>query len=228
MQPIAIAHTPFQEKFAIPRQPSLAPAAIGCIELLPPYNQEQALVGLEQVSHVWLLFQFHAISADTQQQLSVRPPRLGGNQKIGVFASRSTHRPNGMGLSVVKIERIEGTKLYVSGLDLLDGTPILDIKPYVPYVDAVPQAYNQIAEHAPSTVQVQWQQGAKAQALVHQRRLNQPVVELIEQILQQDPKPAYQQPTPLREYGVKLWDLNVKWRYPSATMIEVTALTLAS
>lgn len=222
MQPVAIAHTPFKEKFAIPRQPSLAPAAIGCIELLPPYNQEQALVGLEQVSHVWLLFQFHAINADTQQQLSVRPPRLGGNQKIGVFASRSTHRPNGMGLSVVKVERIEGTKLYVSGLDLLDGTPILDIKPYVPYVDAVTEAHNQIAEHAPQTVQVQWQDGAKAQAYKHQLRLNQPVVELIEQILQQDPKPAYQQPEPERIYGVKLWDLNVQWHYPSATVIEVT------
>jgi len=137
VQPVAIARTPFAEKFAIPRQPQLAPAARAVIELLPPYNQPEALLGLEQVSHIWLLFQFHQAPADdpAAPRLRVRPPRLGGNEKLGVFATRSTHRPNGIGQSVVRLEKVEGTRLWVSGVDLLDGTPILDIKPYVPLFD---------------------------------------------------------------------------------------------
>lgn len=218
---IAIAHTPFKEKFAIPRQPALATAAKGVIELLPPYNQSIALAGLEQMSHIWLIFQFHAVTTNTDLQLQVRPPRLGGNEKIGVFASRSTHRPNGLGMSVVRLEKVENGKLYVSGIDLLDGTPIVDIKPYIPFNDAVVSASNQIAEQPPELLAVQWQGSALEQAKQHAKRLNAQVVELIEQILAQDPKPAYQQPEPERIYGTKLWDLDVRWHYPTANCIEV-------
>lgn len=224
LHPIAIAHTPFKEKFAIPRQPSLAPAACGIIELLPPFNDPLALEGLDQVSHVWLLFEFHAVGAQ-DHSLRVRPPRLGGNEKIGVFATRSTHRPNGIGLSVVKLDKIEGTKLYVSGVDLLDGTPIVDIKPYVPYVDAVASAYNRIAQTPPSCVQVSFSLDAQQQAQQHSQRLKQDVLALVEQCLAQDPKPAYQKPEPTRQYGVKLWDIDVRWRYLNATQIEVISLT---
>lgn len=225
MFPIAIARTPFKEKFAIPRQPLLAPAAQGAIELLPPYNQSIATAGLEQVSHIWLIFQFHAVTANTEQQLQVRPPRLGGNQKIGVFASRSTHRPNGLGMSVVKLDKIEEGKLLVSGLDLLDGTPIIDIKPYVPYSDSLPQAYNHIAAEPPKPIQINWQETALKNAAEHGQRLNADVIALIEQVLAQDPKPAYQQPDPERVYGTVLWDLDVRWHYPAIGVITVLSVT---
>lgn len=223
MSPIAIIHTPFIEKFAIPRQPQLASAAIGRIELVPPFNDPLALAGLEQVSHIWLLFKFHAVteSDDQAPRLRVRPPRLGGNEKIGVFASRSTHRPNGIGMSVVKLERIEGACLYVSGVDLLNGTPILDIKPYIPYADSITTATNGLAEDAPALISVSWDNEALRSAQQHGLRLEADTVALIEQCLAQDPKPAYQTPTPERVYGVRLWDFNVRWCYPSATSIKV-------
>ena len=159
IHPIAIAHTPFSEKFSIPRQPGLAPAAIAKIELIPPYDEPLALEGLEQVSHVWLLFHFHGVpNNQSEHRLRVRPPRLGGNEKIGVFASRSTHRPNGIGQSLVKVERIEGSCLWVSGVDLLNGTPIIDIKPYVPYADCLASAYNHIAPDTPELIEVNWRE----------------------------------------------------------------------
>ena len=135
VSPVGILHSCFKEKFAIPRQPQLAPAARGILELLPPFNTGEAVAGLEQVSHVWLIFLFHQALED-KPRLKVRPPRLGGNQSIGVFASRATHRPNGIGQSVVRLDKVEAGRLHLSGIDLLDGTPILDIKPYVPYADA--------------------------------------------------------------------------------------------
>ena len=142
--PVGFVRSCFKEKFAIPRQPQLAPAARGVLELLAPFDQAQAIEGLEQVSHVWLLFLFHQ-ALESQPRLKVRPPRLGGNQSVGVFATRSTHRPNGIGQSVVKLEKVEPGRLWLSGIDLLDGTPVLDIKPYVPYADCVTTATNQIA-----------------------------------------------------------------------------------
>lgn len=229
MSPIAVIHTPFIEKFAIPRQPQLAPAATGRVELIPPFDDPLAFVGLEQVSHVWLLFKFHAVadSKDQAPKLRVRPPRLGGNEKIGVFASRSTHRPNGIGMSVVRLEKVEGTCLYVSGVDLLNGTPILDIKPYVPYADSVTTATNHLAKDAPKLVSVTWQAAALQQAKEQSLRLQTEVIELIEQCLAQDPKPAYQTPSPDRTYGVRFWDLNIRWCYPSADVIQVLAVDRA-
>src|SRR5690606_15346126 len=166
-------------------------------ELLPPFDQPEAVDGLEQVSHVWLLFLFHQALED-KPRLKVRPPRLGGNRSIGVFASRATHRPNGIGQSVVRLERVEPGKLWLSGIDLLDGTPVLDIKPYVPYAAAVAGAHNRIAEAAPTRIDVQWQPSALQQAHQHGLRLDEPLQALIEQCLAQDPRPAYQQPEPER------------------------------
>ncbi|HYQ38250.1 MAG TPA: tRNA (N6-threonylcarbamoyladenosine(37)-N6)-methyltransferase TrmO, partial [Pseudomonas sp.] len=145
VSPVGILRSCFKEKFAIPRQPQLAPAARGVLELLPPFDSGAAVEGLEQVSHVWLLFLFHQ-ALEEQPRLKVRPPRLGGNRAIGVFASRATHRPNGIGQSVVKLERVEAGRLHLSGIDLLDGTPVLDVKPYVPYADIISEARNAIAE----------------------------------------------------------------------------------
>lgn len=230
LQPVAVAHTPFKEKFAIPRQPLLAPAAKGRIQLLPPFDSPEALQGLEQVSHVWLIFQFHQAlpKAGEAPNLRVRPPRLGGNKKIGVFASRSTHRPNSLGQSLVKLDGLQGSSLLVSGVDLLDGTPVIDIKPYVPYADSLPKAVNLIAEHAPELLVVEWGDDAFAQAAAHTQRLGDDVQALIQQCLQQDPKPAYQVPESERKYGVKLWDLNVQWHYPVAGVIRVLAVVPAT
>ena len=220
VDPIGFVRSCFKEKFAIPRQPLLAPAARGVLELVPPFDQPEALQGLEQVSHVWLLFLFHQALED-KPRLKVRPPRLGGNRSIGVFASRATHRPNGIGQSVVRLDGIEPGRLRLSGIDLLDGTPVLDIKPYVPYADSVTGAHNAIADAPPCPIDVEWDAAALTQAHTHAQRLGEPLVELIEQCLAQDPRPAYQRPEPARRYGVLLWDVQVRWHYPQAGVIRV-------
>jgi len=220
VSPVGFVRSCFKEKFAIPRQPHLAPAARGVLELVAPFDQGEAVQGLEQVSHVWLLFVFHQALED-KPRLKVRPPRLGGNQSMGVFATRATHRPNGIGQSVVKLEKVEAGRLWLSGIDLLDGTPVLDVKPYVPYADIIADASNRMADAAPALVPVQWNDAALMQAREHALRLNEPLVELIDQCLAQDPRPAYQVPAPERVYGAQFWDLDVRWHYPQASLIRV-------
>lgn len=220
IEPIGYLRSCFREKFAIPRQPRLAPAARGVLELLPPFDTGEAVEGLEQVSHVWLLFLFHQ-ALEEKPRLKVRPPRLGGNRMVGVFATRATHRPNGIGQSVVRLDQVEPGRLLVSGIDLLDGTPIIDIKPYVPYADALPEARNDMAADAPALIEVHWSESARAQAHSEALRLAEPVVELIEQCLAQDPRPAYQKPDSERRYGAQFWDLDVRWHYPEAGQIRV-------
>jgi len=220
---LALARSPYKEKFAIPRQPGLAPSVVTRIELQAPYDDPGALQGLELVSHIWLIFLFHGVGS-RPESLRVRPPRLGGNQRIGVFATRSTHRPNGLGQSLVKIEKIEGSCILVSGADLLDGTPIVDIKPYVPYTDSVPGATNDIAASAPQSLTVEWSAEARRQADVEAARLSENIAAVIEECLAQDPRPAYQAHDPDRDYGVTLWDLNVRWRYPTDQSILITEI----
>jgi len=227
VSPVGIVRSCFKEKFAIPRQPHLAPAARGVLELLPPFDQGEAVQGLEQVSHVWLLFLFHQALED-KPRLKVRPPRLGGNQAVGVFSTRATHRPNGIGQSVVRLERVEPGRLHLSGIDLLDGTPVLDIKPYVPYADAVADARNEMADAPPPLIPVDWQDDALAAARSHGLRLDEPLAALIEQCLAQDPRPAYQQPQPERRYGARFWDLDVHWHYPEPGRIRVLDVQMAS
>ena len=159
--------------------------------------------------------------ADLTCRLKVRPPRLGGNKSMGVFATRATHRPNGIGQSVVKLDKVEANRLWISGIDLLDGTPILDIKPYVPYADIIRDASNGMASAAPVLIPVQWADSALQQAHREALRLQEPLVELIEQCLAQDPRPAYQTPTAEREYGAQFWDLDVRWHYPEPGLIRV-------
>ncbi|UII72695.1 tRNA (N6-threonylcarbamoyladenosine(37)-N6)-methyltransferase TrmO [Pseudomonas sp. HN11] len=220
VSPVGFVRSCFKEKFAIPRQPQLAPAARGVLELVAPFDGGEAVQGLEQVSHVWLLFLFHQALED-KPRLKVRPPRLGGNTSMGVFATRATHRPNGIGQSVVKLDKVEPGRLWISGIDLLDGTPVLDIKPYVPYADIVDTATNCIASAAPQLIPVQWLKTALQQAQAHAQCLGEPLVELIDQCLAQDPRPAYQTPGPEREYGARFWDVDVHWHYPEAGMICV-------
>ncbi len=226
VSPIGFVRSCFKEKFAIPRQPQLAPAARGVLELVAPFDQGDAVQGLEHVSHVWLLFVFHQALED-KPRLKVRPPRLGGNKSMGVFATRATHRPNGIGQSVVKLDMVEPNRLHISGIDLLDGTPILDIKPYVPYADMIHAASNSMASAAPVLIPVEWAETALHEAHSHALRLQEPLVALIEQCLAQDPRPAYQTPTPQREYGAQFWDLDVRWHYPGPGVIRVIEVVLA-
>jgi len=148
ISPVAYIHTDFKEKFGIPRQSGRVPELMGRIVFEPEYRSADAIRGIEDFSHLWLIFGFSEAKRD-RPSLTVRPPRLGGNIRMGVFATRAPFRPNGLGLSVVKLERIEsgadGSVLVVSGVDLLDNTPIYDIKPYIPYADAHPEAKGSFA-----------------------------------------------------------------------------------
>ncbi|WP_045857462.1 tRNA (N6-threonylcarbamoyladenosine(37)-N6)-methyltransferase TrmO [Teredinibacter purpureus] len=224
---IGIVYSCFKEKFGIPRQPGLASAAQAVIEIAAPYNTLDAFEGLGDCSHIWLQFVFHK-SLHHAWRPKVRPPRLGGNRSVGVFATRSPVRPSAIGLSVVRLERIEGkngVQLYISGADLLEGTPILDIKPYVPYVDSVPEALNRMADAPPSVMAVRFSGIAKAQIDAANGYDNLAV--LIEQVLEQDPRPQYQKTDEARTYGMKLYEFNLKWRYcveGSVESIEVLEL----
>lgn len=210
MQPVAVVRSCFREKFGIPRQPGLAPAAEATIELLPPANQAEAVRGIEGFSHLWVVFVFHACPAG-EWRATVRPPRLGGNERVGVFASRSPFRPNRIGLSLVKLEEVMlgtgGVSLRVSGADLLDGTPVLDLKPYLPYGEALPEARGGFAPAAPEPrLKVRVSPAAEA-VLANRPRLR----ELIGQLLALDPRP----PTcrgKNRLFGFRLDDFDVRWR----------------
>ncbi|TNC92086.1 MAG: tRNA (N6-threonylcarbamoyladenosine(37)-N6)-methyltransferase TrmO [Thalassolituus sp.] len=225
--PVAYARSPFQEKFAIPRQPGLAPSVRTCIELTPPFDDPCALEGLNDITHVWLLFLFHQVGS-RNDSLRVRPPRLGGNEKTGVFSTRSTHRPNGIGQSLVKVESVEGSCLWVSGADLLDGTPIIDIKPFVPYADIPVNAGNRMAPAAPEWLEVIWTEATETEARKQGQRLRENVMQIVTECLQQDPRPAYQKHDESRVYGVRLWDLQVRWRYPTPDSIQLVSISEAS
>jgi tRNA-Thr(GGU) m(6)t(6)A37 methyltransferase TsaA len=214
-QSIATIRTPYKEKFAIPRQPGLAKSAVGEIIFSEEFNDPNYLRGIEQFSHLWLLFHFHQ-TADKGHSPLVRPPRLGGNQKLGVFATRSTFRPNGIGMSVVEFAAVsyknKQLTLTVKGIDLLDGTPILDIKPYVPYADNIMNASGGMAQHSPELMAVTFTEHASGQ--IQKLQHSYPVLSsLIEEVLSQDPRPAYHQNSNSDKiYGMTLYDLNIQWQ----------------
>lgn len=200
----------YPDKFGIPRQPGLVPAGRAVLHLVPPFDDPLAVRGLERVSHLWLTFVFHR--SPERWTALVRPPRLGGNAKLGVFATRSTHRPNRLGLSLVGLERIEtrgGVRLYLRGHDLVDGTPVLDIKPYLPWAESRPEACAGFAPEAPPRHAVRFT--AEAEATLARRGDGDSLRELIEQVLAQDPRPAYRQAGE-RRYGVPLRDVDVRFR----------------
>jgi tRNA-Thr(GGU) m(6)t(6)A37 methyltransferase TsaA len=221
-EPIGVIRSPYREKFGIPRQPSLATAAGVTLQLLPPYNHPDCVRGLEAFSHVWISFVFHQTLERGWQPL-VRPPRLGGNAKVGVFASRSTHRPNPLGLSLVELVSVtteSGVSLQLAGADLLDGTPVLDIKPYIPFVESRPDAAGGFVDGPPPLLQVEWSDAAQRQLT----GLAPPAgfATLVEQVLAQDPRPAYQD-DPQRIYGVMLYCYNVRFGIVAnkATVLEI-------
>ena len=213
---IGVIRSPYKEKFAVPRQPGLVKAVGGELHLLEPYNQPDAVRGLEGFSHVWLLFVFHQ-TMEGGWRPTVRPPRLGGNARMGVFATRSTFRPNPIGMSLVELKEIRCEKnqviLQLGGLDLVDGTPVVDIKPYLPFAEALPQARTGYAQDAPAAdMPVFFTDEVQAQLVKLEKRYPS-LGQFICEVLAQDPRPAYRkEEDPGKSYAVWLLDFNVRWR----------------
>ena len=249
IEPVAVFHSPVKGKFGLPRQSGLAASLVGEVELLPPYKREEALRGLEGFDYIWLVWEFSLNSPDSRcadssagagaaaaafgsgaaaetgntapsVPLTVRPPRLGGNTRVGVFASRSPFRPNRLGLSSVKIAGIDPGRgvIHVLGADLADGTPIYDIKPYVPYADSHPEARGGFTDSTAwqplevvfeCNVPAEWQAGDGSGAA-------RPV-DALRELLSQDPRPQYQD-DPEREYGLLFEGRNVRFKVKGDTL----------
>ena len=215
---IGVMRSPYAEKFGIPRQPNLVQVE-SYIEMLAPYNVLEAFEGIEEFSHLWLVWQFHENKNQQENDKfrpQVRPPRLGGNKKLGVFATRSMYRPAPIGLSVVKLKAVKkvgnSVRVYVTGSDLLDSTPIIDIKPYIHYSDAVEDAQSGYAHDEPVRKQVIWseQAGLTRTELFTNAKMTQQYIGELEQVLALDPRPAYQDDEE-RIYGMRFGSLNIKF-----------------
>ena len=216
IKPIARIKTEFPEKFGVPRQSGLAKDLRGKIVFEPQYRNPDALRGLEGFSHLWLIWEFSANRAANPQkangwQPTVRPPRLGGNERMGVFATRSPFRPNHLGLSCVEIESIEldtenGPVIHVRGADLMDGTPVYDIKPYIRYADARPHAVCGYVDNLDER---------KLKVVIHPELVacvkDKTVLEGLIQVLSLDPRPSYHD-DPEREYGLSFAGMNVRFK----------------
>ena len=216
IKPVAILRTPFAEKFGVPRQSGLVMAAEGRVEFLPEFAAPEFVRGLEDFSHVWLVTGFH-LNPPWAGAATVRPPRLGGNERVGVFASRSPSRPNGLGLSLVELRRVEAGVLTVGGVDAVDGTPVYDVKPYLPWCEAKPEARSDWAKDAPPT-------RAAADVVIPaeiERALPAPVATLVRQLLGLDLQPAYQAAGSGQTYGMAVAGWNVRWRAAPDGRIEV-------
>ena len=218
LDPIAYTRSCFRDKFGVPRQPGLTRFAHAELIIQPPYDREDAFRGLESATHLWLTFQFHeAVRAEWRPV--VRPPRLGGNRKMGVFASRSPFRPNSLGLSVVRnrgVSRKDGRLvLDISDHDLIDGTPILDIKPYLPFADAVPEASLGWADNPPTErLPVVFLEEADRQLQTLPAEAYPDLRHLIEDVVSYDPRPSFRRGRDEeRIYGAHLYDLNVRFRF---------------
>jgi tRNA (adenine37-N6)-methyltransferase len=242
--PIATVRSPYKERFGIPRQPRLAPSVEATVELRPPFSDNGGMIlrGLSEASHVWLQFVFHETRAKGWRP-TVRPPRLGGKKRLGVLATRSPHRPNSLGMSVVKLLRVEGVtsdtpvpankaalsssseserklrdkptppRLVVSGCDLMDGTPVVDIKPYLPYADCVPEASYPIADAAPERIRVEINQEAMAACRAFHETRGVELAAVLREILGQNPKPSSADYASGRSYHLNLYDLSIFWEY---------------
>lgn len=214
IEPIAYIRNGYKEKFGVPRQSGLAPSVKSVIEFCEEYRDENCIRDIEQYSHLWLIWGFS--KNENQWSPTVRPPRLGGNKRVGVFATRSPFRPNPIGLSCVKLEKIQDSKsgknLVVSGGDLADGTPIYDIKPYLPYVDSIEGASGGFSEeHKNHFFQVEIPTELK-------EKLTESQIENITELLSLDPRPSYQKDEE-RIYGTAFENLQIKFKYQDSKII---------
>jgi len=224
IHPIAHIRSDFPTKFGIPRQSGVVRALTETIVFEPPYRNIDAFRGLEGFSHLWLIWGFSAVEQTGEWSPTVRPPRLGGNARLGVFATRSPNRPNPLGLSAVTLESISedpklGPILHIRGADILDNTPIYDIKPYLPYADSLPEATGGFAEAAPaSSLTVADPNGFFA-------RLPAEKQEALRAVLALDPRPSYQR-NPDRVYGLQFAGFEVKFHVMDETLIIIELDTL--
>lgn len=221
IRPIGHIESCYRERFGIPRQPGLVSEARAVLTLNSGEPELlQGLRGIEGFSHLWVMFVFHDAIAEGWKGL-VRPPRLGGTVKMGVFATRSPHRPNPIGISAVELEKVEGGKLHLKGVDFLDGTPVIDIKPYIAYADSIPAARLGWVESEPAVagsggLDVEFT--PESQAFVDRMAFRgfPKLKDLITQTLRLDPRPAYHAQTDLAgepvEYGIRLSDFDVHWK----------------
>lgn len=224
IKPIAFIRTEFPEKFGVPRQSGLARNLKGRIIFEPEYRNPDALRGLDGFSHIWLIWEFSANHATSPWQPTVRPPRLGGNAHMGVFATRSPFRPNPLGLSCVKLHSVElstsdGPVVNVLGADLMDGTPIYDIKPYIKYADSRPEAvcgYVDQLEERSLKVVFPTELSAKV--------IDTEIIPALIETLRLDPRPSYHD-DPQREYGLSFAGYNVRF-HVAGNVLEVTDVAL--
>ena len=216
---IARIRSDFKTKFGVPRQSGLVEALRARVVFEPEYRDSEALRGIEGFSHLWLIWQFSAAVREGWSP-TVRPPRLGGNERMGVFATRSPFRPNAIGLSCVRLEGVEqtaeGAVLVVSGADLMDGTPIYDVKPYLPYADCKPEASGGFAPQRGAELAVEIPEALLARVPAGKRAA-------LTGVLAQDPRPPYQN-DPQRVYGMEFAGQNVRFRVAEGvlTVVEVT------
>ncbi len=225
VEPIGVLHTCFTDKFGIPRQPGLVTKAEGIIRLNNDYKLRRALHRLEEFSHLWVLFWFHANHSKGWKS-AVRPPRLGGKSRVGVLATRSPHRPNPIGLSVVQILKIDteakaGPEIWVSGVDVLDQTPVIDIKPYIAYADSHPGASQGWADSSRAQTAVRFDPSViESIEKLEDSLETQGLKELIEEVVSQDPRPASQKAKyPIddargfnREFLVEIGGADIRWQ----------------
>ncbi len=215
MRVIARMRSDFAEKFGIPRQSGLVNTLRAAVVFEPEFRNPDALRGIGDFSHLWLIWEFSEAIRENWSP-TVRPPRLGGNERVGVFATRSPYRPNPIGLSCVRLEEVRqepalGTILIVSGADLMDGTPIYDIKPYIPYADAHPEANGGFAQDAPKpTLTVDFPPELLARVPVDRQ-------EALRAVLALDPRPSYQN-DPARIYGMRFADRNIRFTVNNTTL----------
>lgn len=219
--PIAHIRSDLKEKFGIPRQSGLVEALRAEVVFTPAYRVPEAVRGLEDFSHIWLIWEFSQARRETWSP-TVRPPRLGGNRRVGVFATRSPFRPNSLGLSAVRLERVEpdtprGPVLHVSGADLLDGTPIYDIKPYIPYADAHPEASGGFTDRTPRILLAVECPQELLERVPEEKR------EALLTLLAQDPRPSYQD-DPGRVYGMAFAEWQVRFTVGGGRLqvVEIT------
>ena len=217
LKPIAYIQSCYKQKFGIPRQPGLVKQATAQLVFEPDYSLADSIRGIEQFSHLWIIFLFHK-SISRRNKITVRPPRLGGKVKLGVFATRSNFRPNPIGQSVVQFVGVEikngRCALNLTGGDFLDGTPVLDIKPYIPYADSVPNARAGFASEPPvKKYQVIFSQDSLAEIDQASRILPIDLKKLIAELLSYDPRPAHYDGKNLKkEFSTTIFDGDLKWR----------------
>ncbi len=212
---IGIIRSCFKEKFGIPRQPGLVAAATATLELVPPFNRHEMVRGLEAFSHLWIHFVFHESIAEGWRP-TVRPPWLGGKRRVGVFACRTPHRPNHLGLSAVRLDAVRlvdhSPVLDLSGVDLLDGTPVIDIKPYLPYSDSMSSATGGYATGETPHIAVEFAPPCLVFCRQYEHRTGRRLERLVRDLIALDPRPASQRSRDKPLFGMRLWDLNIRWQ----------------